>query len=71
MERDRQDNFRQMAYSPLLMVSLPDIKRQSSHNQQHMLLYQGPIILSQQTGSLQQVTSCPWSISGSQSLEPA
>lgn len=24
-----------------------------------------------QTGSLQQVTSCPWSISGSQSLEPA
>ena len=72
MERDLHGNFRHTVDSPLLMTSLPDIKWQSSHNQQHMLLlYQGPIILSQQTGSLQQVTSCPWSISGSQLLEPA
>jgi hypothetical protein len=61
-----------MANLPLFIISLLDIKWQSSHNQQHMLpLYQGPIILSQQTASLQQVTSCPWSFSGSQLLEPA
>lgn len=71
-KRDLYDNFRHNVDSQLFMISLSDIKWQGSHDQQHMLpLYQGPIILSQQTGSLQQVISCPWSFNGSQLLEPA
>lgn len=57
---------------PLIIISLPDNKWQSSHNRGHMLpLCHRPIILSQQTGSHQQVTSRPWSFSDLQLLEPA